>query len=253
MRNVRLLVEYDGTGFVGWQIQREGRSVQGEIARALGQVLQEEVNLIGAGRTDAGVHASGQVANFRTGSGMECSRLYRALNGLLPEDIRVHRVEDVQEEFHARFDARERRYRYTIATAPVAVGRQYCWQIGYALEKGVLPRLAALLPGDREFGAFCKSAADVDHTRCTVTAALWEWAGDRLTFRIAANRFLHGMVRALVGTMVDVARGYTAEGEFEGIMASGDRRRAGMAAPACGLVLERVLYADDMNEHEEIT
>jgi tRNA pseudouridine38-40 synthase len=253
MRNVRLLVEYDGTGFVGWQIQREGRSVQGEIARVLGQVLQEEVNLLGAGRTDAGVHASGQVANFRTQSGIECSRLHRALNGLLPEDIRIHRVDDVPETFHARFDARERRYRYAIATAPVALGRQYCWQIGYALDRSVLPRLAALLPGDRDFGAFCKSAVEVDHTRCTVTEAIWEPATDRLTFRIAANRFLHGMVRALVGTMVDVARGYTAEGEFEAIMASGDRRRAGMAAPACGLMLERVLYADDTNEHEEIT
>lgn len=253
MRNIRLLVEYDGTGFVGWQIQREGRSVQGEILRVLGEVLQEHVNLIGAGRTDAGVHATGQVANFRTRSGMASSRLQRALNGLLPEDIRVHRVEDVPEAFHARFDARERRYRYTIATTPLAVGRQYCWQIGYALDRAVLPRLAALLPGDGEFGAFCKSAADVEHTRCTVTDAVWTWAGDRLTFRIGANRFLHGMVRALVGTMVDVARGYTPEGEFSAIMTSGDRSRAGMAAPACGLVLERVLYADDTNKHEEVT
>jgi tRNA pseudouridine38-40 synthase len=226
MRNLRLLLEYDGTAFVGWQMQANGRSVQGELTRVLEQVLQEQVNLIGAGRTDAGVHARGQVASVRTENDMECPELEHALNGLLPPDVRVLDLADVPVAFHARFDARERRYRYVIARVPAAIGRQYQWYMRKELD----------------FEAFCKYAADVEHYRCTVTDAGWDEGPGVLTFRIAANRFLHGMVRALVGTMVDVGRGHTMEQEFEGIMQSRDRARAGMAAPAHGLILEQVLY-----------
>jgi tRNA pseudouridine38-40 synthase len=242
MRNLRLLLEYDGTAFVGWQMQANGRSVQGELTRVLEQVLQEQVNLIGAGRTDAGVHARGQVANVRTENDISCPLLEHALNGLLPPDVRVVELADVPVAFHARFDARERRYRYFIARVPAAIGRQYQWYLRKELDVAAMNRIAARIVGDYDFEAFCKYAADVDHCRCTVTDAGWDEGPGVLTFRIAANRFLHGMVRALVGTMVDVGRGYTMEQEFEGIMQSRDRARAGMAAPAHGLVLEQVLY-----------
>jgi len=242
MRNLRLLLEYDGTAFVGWQIQANGRSVQGEISRVLEQVLQEKVNLIGAGRTDAGVHARGQVASVRTESDMECPALMHALNGLLPPDVRVLGLTDVPEAFHARFDARERRYRYVIGRIPAAIGRQYRWYLQKELDVAAMNRIAARIVGEHDFEAFCKYAAEVEHYRCTVTGAVWEQGPGVLSFRISANRFLHGMVRALVGTMVDVGRGYTLEQEFEGIMQSRDRARAGMAAPAQGLALEEVVY-----------
>ncbi len=242
MRNIRLLLEYDGTEFVGWQTQASGRSVQAEITRVLEQVVQDPVNLIGAGRTDAGVHALGQVANFRTASGIPPAVLHHALNGLLPADIRVHAVEEVAEAFHARYDARERRYRYVIGRIPAAIGRQYRWYVRRELDVPAMQRIAASLAGEHDFEAFCKSAADVDHYRCTVTSATWTEGGGVLELRIAANRFLHGMVRALVGTMVDVGRGSTAEAEFPAILESRDRAAAGMAAPARGLILEKVLY-----------
>jgi tRNA pseudouridine38-40 synthase len=242
MRNLRLLLEYDGTDFVGWQIQANGRSVQGEIAKALGRVLQEQVNLIGAGRTDAGVHARGQVANFRTSNGIAPAALLSALNGLLPPDIRVRTLEDVPEAFHARFDARGRRYRYFIGRLPRAIGRQYQWSLRRELDLPVLRRIAERIVGDHDFEAFCKAAAEVDHYRCIVVSAVWEEGDGLLVFDIRANRFLHGMVRALVGTMVDVGRGHTTEEEFVAILAGRDRTRVGMAAPAHGLILEEVLY-----------
>jgi tRNA pseudouridine38-40 synthase len=242
MRNLRLLLEYDGTAFVGWQMQANGRSVQGEITRVLEQVVRESVNLIGAGRTDAGVHARGQVANFRTDSEIESFALQQAMNGLLPPDVRVLEVANVPEAFHARFDARERRYRYFIGRTPAAIGRQYRWYLRRDLDVAVMNRIAVRIIGDHDFEAFCKYAADVDHYRCTVTGAGWEAGEGLLTFQVGANRFLHGMVRTLVGTMVDVGRGYTSEQEFEEIMQSRDRARAGMAAPAHGLVLEQVVY-----------
>jgi tRNA pseudouridine38-40 synthase len=242
MRNLRLLIEYDGTDFVGWQIQANGRSVQGEITRVLEQVLHEMVNLIGAGRTDAGVHARGQTANFRTSSSMTPEAVHEALNGVLPEDIRVHAVAEVAEEFHARFDAKQRRYSYTISTVPAAIGRRYSWQLRRTLDIGAMQRASSATLGTHSFAAFCKKASDKDHHQCTVVCSEWRAEPGRLVYSVAANRFLHGMVRALVGTMVDVGRGYTPEEEFSRILAGGDRSAAGMAAPARGLVLEEVVY-----------
>jgi tRNA pseudouridine38-40 synthase len=242
MRNLRLLIEYDGTDFVGWQTQANGRSVQWEITRVLGQVLQDHVKLIGAGRTDSGVHASGQAANFRTESLISTAALHQALNGLLPPDVRVRTIEEASEAFHARHDARERRYRYVIGRVPAAIGRHYHWYLRRDLDVGAMNRVAARVIGEHDFEAFCKHAASVDHYRCTVTTAGWVEGEGVLVFRIGANRFLHGMVRALVGTMVDVGRGHTPEDEFPAILESRDRSRAGIAAPARGLVLEQVLY-----------
>jgi tRNA pseudouridine38-40 synthase len=242
MRNLKLVVEYDGTNFVGWQIQANGRSVQQEITNVLEQVLQEHITLIGAGRTDSGVHARGQVANFRTGSVLGTGSILSALNGILPDDIFVHSIEEVPESFHARFDARERAYRYFVSLRQLAIGRQYSWFVRYDLDVALMNRIAVRLVGDHDFESFCKFAADVDHYRCTVVTSRWIASPESLEYEIRANRFLHGMVRALVGTMVDIGRGYIPESSFEEIMAARDRRRAGMAAPPHGLFLEEVLY-----------
>jgi len=242
MRHLKLTLEYDGTGFVGWQTQANGRSVQEEVRKVLEQVTQESVNLIGAGRTDSGVHARGQVASFRTNSAVGRGTLLSALNGLLPDDIRVHSVEEAPDGFHARYDARERFYRYHISLTPSAINRHFEWYVKYDLNLPAMNAVAAEVLGDHDFESFCRHVAEVRHYRCTVSHSAWVDAGDRLTYEVRANRFLHGMVRALVGTMVDIGRGYTPADAFGRILDARDRRKAGTAAPPHGLFLEEVRY-----------
>jgi len=242
MRAFKLIVEYDGTDFVGWQSQINGRAVQDEITGALRQILQEEVTLIGSGRTDSGVHARGQVAGFRSGSLISPSKLLSALNGVLPRDICIHSVEEVSPAFHARFDARVRRYRYFIAREPSAVDRRFCWLVLSPLDFPSMEDIAQRVAGGHDFGAFCTHASEVENHACVVDRSVWIVEDHRLIYEIAADRFVHGMVRTLVGTMVDIGRGKIAAEEFDAILASRDRRRAGMAAPALGLFLEEVGY-----------
>jgi tRNA pseudouridine38-40 synthase len=242
MRTLKLVLEYDGTAFVGWQFQANGRSVQQEINRVLDQVLQEPITLTGAGRTDSGVHARGQVASLRTSNAMSTGSLLAALNGMLPDEIRIRSVEEVPEDFHARFSARERTYRYCIGLFPVAIGRQYRWYVRYDLNLELMNRVAAEVVGEHDFTSFCKNNAEVNHHRCTVHRSFWDQTPGTLTYEICANRFLHGMVRALVGTMVDIGRGFTPYADFAAILEAKDRRRAGLAAPPQGLFLEEVTY-----------
>jgi tRNA pseudouridine38-40 synthase len=243
MANIRLLVEYDGTDFVGWQRQPNGRSVQEEITKVLTRVLQEPVNLIGAGRTDAGVHARGQVANFRTVSALPPESLIEALHGLLPHDITVRTAEEVAFSFHARYDADYRMYRYFICREPHAIGRLHQWFVRYPLNVQAMDSVARQLIGEHDFEAFCKAAAS-RHYRCTILHSCWKDQGETIVYEVKANRFLHGMVRGLVGTMVNVGRGYTPVEEFNRILESRDRSQSGMAAPAHGLFLEEVHYPE---------
>jgi len=242
MRTIKLTIEYDGTDFLGWQTQAEGRTVQEEITKVLEQVLQRPTTLTGAGRTDSGVHARGQVASFRSETQMGTGSLLSALNGLLPDDIVIRSVEDVPAEFHARYSARERFYRYTIALAPAALGRRYYWYVKYDLHADSMNQVASQVTGTHDFEAFSRFDPEAKHYLCTITSSVWTSSPDRLHYEICGNRFVHGMVRALVGTMVDVGRGYTSVDGFAEILASRDRRRAGMAAPPQGLVLEEVRY-----------
>ncbi len=242
MRDLKLLIEYDGTNFVGWQTQANGRSVQEEITKVLDQILQEPINLIGSGRTDSGVHARGQVASFRTHASLGLGSILSGLNGLLPEDVYVHSVEEVPEGFSARYDARERVYRYYVSLKPTSIGRQYHWFVKYDLNLDAMNTVAARIVGEHEFESFCKYEAEVNHYRCTIFHSEWRERSGILIYEIRGNRFLHGMVRALVGTMIDVGRGFTAISSFDEIVKAKDRRRAGMAAPAQGLFLEEVLY-----------
>ncbi len=242
MRNLKLTLEYDGTDFVGWQTQTNGRSVQEEIAKVLQQVLQEKITLHGAGRTDSGVHAHGQVANFFTVSSLDVNLLRNALNGILPDDVCIHALEEVPEMFRARHDARSRVYRYLISLAPIAIGRRYQWFVKYSLDVDLMKSIALSIVGENDFESFCKYAADVEHYRCTVTKSEWSVTPNGLVYEVRANRFLHGMVRALVGTMVHIGRGHTPAAAFPEMMAAKDRTKAGMAAPAHGLYLEEVIY-----------
>jgi tRNA pseudouridine38-40 synthase len=241
-RNIRLLLEYDGTGFVGWQVQAQGRSVQGELEATLNQLLQENINVIGSGRTDAGVHARGQVANFRTTGGWAVKEIHRALSATLPEDIAVHTVEEVPLDFHSRYNAIERRYQYFISAAKLAVERQYCWYIPCALDLASMNRTSELIKGQHDFEAFSKTDSGISSFVCTVKSAEWRSEDSYLIFQIRADHYVRGMVRALVGTMVDVGRGYRTVEEFSSILLKRDRSKVGTVAPARGLFLEEVRY-----------
>ncbi|MBI3586919.1 MAG: tRNA pseudouridine(38-40) synthase TruA [Ignavibacteriales bacterium] len=243
MRNIKLTIEYDGTNYVGWQVQPNGPSVQAEVEKALRQILQEDIHINGAGRTDSGVHARGQVANFLTAHTFENKPLCKSLNGILPSDIAVLSAEDVPESFHARYSAQAREYLYCLALQPTALWRNYSWYVGgYTLDKALMNFCTDSILGEHDFASFCKSEAEVDHYRCVIHSAQWQVIESQMIFRISANRFLHGMVRALVGTMVEVGRGYRPLEDFRKILDAKDRKAAGMAAPAKGLFLERITY-----------
>ncbi len=242
MRNVKLVLEYDGTGYVGWQRQKNGKSIQGEIEDVLFNILQEKVNLIGAGRTDAGVHARGQVASFRTGTNRSLEEIRGALNALLPDDIVLRDLEEVRFDFHARYSAKERSYSYLITLKPSAFLRNYSWHVRYTIDVELMERTAVSILGNHDFESFCRADPEAENHQCTVSVSSWSLDGSNLKYEIRSNRFLHNMVRALVGTMVDVGRGCTTLDEFSGILEKKDRKEAGITAPAKGLVLESVIY-----------
>ena len=242
MPNVKLTLEYDGTDFSGWQYQPNGRSVQQEVEKAINQITQETVRIAGAGRTDAGVHALGQVASFVVMRDLDFRTFGKSLNAVLPEDVVVVDAAPVGVEFHARYSATKRRYKYYIMKKPTAVWRRYCWWLNYTLDFDALVACARLIEGEHDFASFCKSDSDVQHRRCKIHESVWRLKGDTLEFDVTANRFLYGMVRALVGTMVEVARGYRPQSEFEKILDARDRSKAGMAAPPHGLFLREVFY-----------
>ena len=242
LRNLKLIVEYDGTDYHGWQYQDNVATVQGRLEAAIFGMTGETVRVTAAGRTDAGVHARGQVINFKTGRDFPTHRFLTGLNAYLPADIAVRSVAEVGEDFNARFSAVERRYRYYICTAYTALNRHACWQCFFEMDVAVLNDLAALLPGRHDFGAFCRVEVTSETKVCEVRRSLWLREGDMIVYEVSADRFLHGMVRTLVGTMVDAARGKTDPADFERVFRSRDRTLAGQAAPARGLVLEEVRY-----------
>jgi tRNA pseudouridine38-40 synthase len=241
-RNIKLLLEYDGTSFVGWQVQAQGRTVQGQLEDTLNRLLQERITVHGSGRTDAGVHARGQVANFRTTCRWPVSEIQRALCATLPEDIVVHMVEEVALDFHSRRNAVERRYQYFISTASRAIDRQYSWHISYPLELDPMNTASELIRGRHDFEAFSKADSGLSSFVCTVNAAEWRREGPFLIFQIRADHYVRGMVRSLVGTMVEVGRGYRTVQDFKTILLERTRSKAGAAAPARGLFLEEVYY-----------
>jgi tRNA pseudouridine38-40 synthase len=239
-RNIRVVIEYDGSEYCGWQRQEGDPTIQEAVETALRELFREEIPLIGAGRTDAGVHARGQVANFHVRSTLGCGQIARGLNALLDDDIVVLECEEVPGAFHSRFDAVARRYTYTIATLPTALERGRVWYLRYALDPGLMRDAAGSLTGRHDYSSYCRSGSDVRHHVCDVREAVWTATRGRLRFSITADRFLYGMVRSLVGTMVDVGRGFISVPEFRAILDGRDRSLAGPSAPATGLVLEEV-------------
>ncbi len=242
----RLLIEYEGTDFRGWQIQPNQPTIQEALEKALEVVLKTRPSVVGSGRTDTGVHARGQVAHFRTDHPVDPYRLQRSLNGLLPRSIVVRSLASVDDAFHARYDARSRRYHYYVSTEPRALDRRYRCLVRPVPDFDAMNRAAKALLGEQHFGALCRTRSETENRICTLAQAEWvpETRPGDWFFVVVADRFLHGMVRAIVGTLLEIGRGKRPEDDVARVLATQDRRQAGPAAPAHGLVLEHVLYAD---------
>jgi tRNA pseudouridine38-40 synthase len=241
---VRLTLAYDGTGFRGWARQREQRTVQGVVEEALARVLGAATRLSVAGRTDAGVHARGQVASFRWPEALDLPRLQRSLNAMLAPEVVTLRARPAPDGFDARFSARAREYRYRIATGPWPdpFEARFVWHRPGAL---VVPRMrsaALALLGEHDFAAFCRRPPDGSSTVRRLERLSVARRGERVEVAARANAFAHQMVRSLVGTLVLAGEGRLDPVEIPRILASRDRRRAGDLAPAHGLTLERVVY-----------
>jgi tRNA pseudouridine38-40 synthase len=237
------VVEYDGTDYLGFQVQAEGLTVQGEIERALAAVTQEEIRVIGAGRTDAGVHAQGQVVTFSTVWRHPVEELQRALNAVLRADIAVRELRPVAKGFHPRFDAASREYRYTIFNQPLRspLARRFAYHFPHPLNVAVMNEAASILVGHHDFASFGQ-APQGDNTVREVYRAQWTPAEPFIYFDVVANAFLYRMVRSLVGTLLLVGTGELSPAGFEEVLRSADRDRAGQAVPAHGLCLMKVNY-----------
>jgi tRNA pseudouridine38-40 synthase len=243
-----LQIEYDGTDFAGWQIQPGVRTVQGEIEAAFTKLLSEETSILGCGRTDAGVHAKALVAHADVDltEALPLWKMKEALNALTGEDIAIKDIRQVRDDFHARFSATERGYRYAISQTRVAIGRQYEWFIHNELDVEVLKRLSEALLGEFDFTSFSKLSTDVEHYRCTITLSEFEIIEDKIFFWISANRFVRGMVRALIGALIEAAKGRITEEEFLRLLREPkELDRARYLAPAHGLTFWEVKYPEE--------
>ena len=246
-----ITLSYDGARYHGWQIQPNGPSVQEKLQWALSTLLREEIQVTGAGRTDAGVHARMMVAHFDfngvweegSGASLDCHQLAYKLNRLLPQDIAVQRVEPVSDEMHARFSATSRTYHYYIHTEKDPFLRTTSCELHYQLDFDKMNEAAAILMEYEDFGAFCKAYADVKTTLCHVTVARWhQTSPTSWYFEITANRFLRNMVRAVVGTLIDVGRGRLSLDDFRKVIEGKRRTEAGESMPAHALFLEDITY-----------
>ena len=242
-----LTVQYDGAGFHGWQIQPDQRTVQGVLQDTLGRLGNRPCTVLGSGRTDAGVHAIGQVASVDMPRSWNATALQRSLNATLPDDVWVESVRAARPDFHPRYDAVSRTYEYRIGSGPEAQSpfhRRWCWALLDELDDELLASAAAHLPGRHSFLAFSKAGQPERGEECTVLAAAWsEWEHGR-RFTITADRYLHHMVRYLVGTMVDIARRRREPSDLLRLLEKHPRFTTSPPAPPQGLFLSRVEYPD---------
>ncbi len=247
MNNYKLTIQYDGSEFCGWQIQKKSNSIQQEISNALKILLKEEINLLGAGRTDAGVHALGQVANFRTDNILDLRKFSFSLNALLPKSISIRKMEIVGENFHSRFDAVKRSYIYLVSgiKSPFYYKYSYFSPGIFQLDTNQLNLLSSTLKGEHDFSSFCKKNEKLSHYNCFIHDLRFRKRGDFLIFYIEANRFLHGMVRTILGTVINSLSPNTKLDSMEKILNSKDRSKAGPSVPSIGLFLHKVRYNND--------
>lgn len=243
MKRFFLEIAYDGSAYHGWQIQDNAITVQETLNTALRTVLRKDVETVGAGRTDAGVHARQLYVHFDHDEAIpDQQRLVHALNALCPRDIAIKRIIEVPTTAHARFDATERAYEYHIHFAKDPFLRHYSWQMKDFPNVEKMNVAAQFLLGKQDFSCFSKSNTQVFTNICTVKEARWQEEGKRLLFHIRADRFLRNMVRAVVGTLIDIGTKDLPAMHMQEVIASQNRSRAGSSVPACGLFLTKVVY-----------
>lgn len=245
---IRFTVHYDGRDFLGWQLQSQGRTVQGELERVLTRLFDRPARVIGSGRTDRGVHATGQVAAVDAPARWAPDALRRSLNALLPEDVWVAEAAAAAPRFHPRYDAVARSYVYRVGLVEEARSpfrRRWCWPLLRPLDRAIMERASALLLGDHSFKAFAKAGQEERGDRCIVTEARWaEWEGVGVEFHVTANRFLHHMVRYLVGTLAAVGMGVRPEEDVARLLQNAPGYETSPPAPPEGLFLREVRYPE---------
>lgn len=238
-------ISYKGTNFNGWQVQPNGVTVQEEIEKALSTILKSKIGIVGSGRTDAGVHATQQIAHFDADE-FDMEKLVFKLNSFLNEDVSVNSIVPVKDTVSARFEASSRKYHYHLHQAknPFKKGFSYCFKP--ELDIAEINKACEIINAWQNFECFSKVHTEVNHFNCEIFHAEWSQQGSEQLFVISANRFLRGMVRAIVGTLIDVGLGKTSLEDFKSILISNDRSKAGRAVPAEGLYLQEVIYPKDV-------
>jgi len=240
VRNLKMTMEYDGTDYSGWQIQPRLRTVQGVLTEALSTLTCEKITLTGAGRTDAGVHAYGQVANFRTANRMKAESLRKSLNSVLPKDIHIREMSEVPSGFNSRYDARSKVYEYRVLCGTSPLRRHYTWQTKYALDLECMNGSAQYLLGLHDLSSF--TVEPKGDSMVHVLGVGWRTVEDELVFRVQADRFLNRLVRMMVGRMVEIGRGRFDPEVMAELIEKKKKGAATPTAPAHGLYLVRVNY-----------
>lgn len=244
MRNIKLTLEYDGTNYLGWQKQKIGTTIQGTLEKAITDLTNEEVEVTGSSRTDAGVHAKGFVANFKTSSRIPADKFREAINHKLPDDIVILKSEEVEEEFHARYNARGKTYSYSILNrdVPSPINRNYLYHLKRKLDVNAMKEACEYFIGTYDFSAFKTSGSSVKTTVRTITELYIEEKDNIIKIYVTGDGFLYNMVRIIVGTLIMVGSNKIDSNEIKKIIDSKQREKAGICVPATGLVLEKVYY-----------
>ena len=242
MNNYKLKIQYDGTNYAGWQLQENAVTVQQKIIEAIEVLTKDSVNLIGSGRTDAGVHALGQVANFKIDRELDIYRFSHSLNAILPKDISVTNIAKKSEDFHSRFDAKKRSYIYLISKVKSPFYYPYSWYYHESANIAKLRKLSESLVSELDFTSFARKNTETENKVCEIFQINWRESKEFIIFFVEANRFLHGMVRTMVGTLLKLVKEKEGERLLTEILNQKDREAAGEAAPARGLFLYKVKY-----------
>jgi len=242
MFNYKITIQYDGTKYAGWQIQENATTIQEVLSSSIKQILQEEINLIGSGRTDAGVHALGQVANFQLHRELDLFKFKYSLNSVLSPDISITNIESVDDKFHARFSAKKRSYIYLISNQKSPFFDRYSYTLFSSFDQGRMNELSQALIGTRDFTSFSKTNIEVQNKICEVYEARWRRQKNFFIFYIEANRFLYGMVRAVVGSLLKAYSPEEGINYLQNIFNKKDRSASADSVPAKGLFLYKVKY-----------
>jgi tRNA pseudouridine38-40 synthase len=244
LNNYKLTIQYDGTDFAGWQMQKNANTIQEELTKCIGILTREEINLIGAGRTDAGVHALEQTAHFKSPMEIEIPKFQHSLNSMLPNSIAISKIEKADENFHARFSAKSRSYYYIFNSVKSPFYKKYSYYYPRSANFSTieLNEISQSLIGNRDYSSFAKTGSETETNLCDVKIARWHRKKSFLIFYIEANRFLRGMVRAIVGTLLEKAENRADGFSIEEIFEKKNRDAAGRSVPAQGLILYNVRY-----------